>query len=306
MRYDGITITITTTEGDGHMVSTADSRDDRIEALEARAIETDWLVPVGRLGWVAKGVVYGLVGVLTVPIAFGSGGGEGEASRSGAIAEIADASYGTIALWLLAAGLVLYAIWRLVTAFLPGDNDLDTLAHRIGYFSSAVFYGYLAWTAISFTTGGSDDGSSGGGSGGGGLESLSKTLMEQTAGRWLLGAIGAGGVAVGGYFAYKAYDKRFMTDLDLSGASTEEREAIEKTGMAGWVGRAVTTALVSIFVLVAAVTAEPSEAKGLDAALRDISDNWWGAALVLIAGIGLIAYGLFAAGTARRRRLVGP
>ena len=109
-----------------------------------------------------------------------------------------------------------------------------------------------------------------------------------------------------GYFAYKAYDKRFLPDLDLSDASAQEREAIEKTGVAGWIGRAVTTGLVSVFIVVAAVNAEPSEAKGLDAALRDVADSLWGSALVLVAAVGLIAYGLFAAGTARRRRLVGP
>lgn len=280
-----------------------ESKDDRIKALEARAIDVEWLIPLGRLGWVAKGVVYGLVGILAIPIAFGSGGGgggDGEASRSGAIAEIADASYGTVALWFLAAGLILYALWRLVTAFMPADNDLEALAHRVGYLSSAIFYGFLAWTAVSFTTG------SGGGGGGGGLESLSRTLMESSAGRVVLGALGLGGLAVAAYFAYKAYDRRFLTDLDLSSASAEEREAVEKTGMVGWFGRAITTALVSVFVVVAAVDADPSEAKGLDAALRDTAGSWWGSALVLVAGIALVAYGLFAAGTARRRRLVGP
>ena len=171
-----------------------ESNDARVEALEARAVDADWLLPLGRLGWVAKGIVYGLVGILAIPIAFSSGGGsEGEASRSGAIAEIAEASYGTIALWVLAIGLVLYALWRLVTAFLPADNDLDALAHRVAYLSSAVFNGFLAWTAISFTTGSSGSGGDSGDGGGGGLESLSRTLMEQTAGRWLLGAVGLGG-----------------------------------------------------------------------------------------------------------------
>lgn len=284
------------------MGSILDTPNDRIEALEARAIDTDWLLPIGRLGWVAKGIVYAIVGVLAVPIAFGGGrGGDGEASRSGAIAEIADAPFGRIVLWVLAAGLVLYALWRLVTAFLPADdNDAETLAHRVAYFSSAVLYSVLAWTAISFATGSGDSG------GGGGLQSLSQTLMEQSAGRYLLGAIGIGGLGVAAYFAYKAYENRFLEQLDLSGASTSERELIEKTGTAGWIGRAVTTGLVSAFVLQAAVTADPDEAKGLDGSLRDVADNWWGTALVLIAGIGLIAYGAYAAGTARRRRLVGP
>ena len=278
---------------------------DRAQALRARTIDIDWLVPIGRLGWVAKGVVYGLMGVLAIPIAFGSGGGD-EASRSGAIQQVAEAPFGTAALWLLAIGLVLYAVWRLITAVLPGENDLETLAHRVGYVSSSAFYGFLAWTAISFVMGSGGDGGGSSAGGGSGIESLSRTLMEQTAGRWLLGAIGVGALAVAGYFAYKGLTARFMVDLDLGDASSSERNLIEKTGMAGWVGRAATTALVAVFVVLAAVTANPEEAKGLDAALRDVADNWWGSLLVVLAGIGLIAYGAFAAGTARRRRLVGP
>lgn len=288
------------------MVSQMESLSDRAQALRSRRIDIDGLIPLGRLGWVAKGVVYGLVGVLAVPIAFSGGGGGDEASRSGAIAEIAEKSYGTVLLWILGLGLVLYALWRLITAFLPAENDADTLAHRAAYLGSAVAYSFLAWTAIDYAVGGGGSGGGSGGSSGSMLEDLSRTLMESTAGRWALGLGALVGLGVAGYFVYKAWDKRFMDEFDMSGASANERELIEKTGMAGWIGRAVTTALLAAFVLLAAINANPDEAKGLDAALRDVADNWWGSALVLIAGVGLICYGVFAAVSARRRLLVGP
>ncbi len=285
------------------MVSQTESLSDRAQALRSRRIDVDGLIPLGRLGWIAKGAVYGLVGVMTVPIAFSGGGGGDEASRSGAIAEIAEKSYGTILLWILGLGLVLYALWRLVTAFLPGENDADTLAHRAAYLGSAVVYTFLAWTAIDYAIG---SGGSGGSGSGGMLEDISRTLMESTAGRLALGLGALVGLGVAGYFVYKAWDQRFMDEFDMSGAPSNERELIEKTGMAGWIGRAITTALLAGFVLLAAITANPDEAKGLDAALRDVADNWWGSALVLVAGIGLICYGAFAAISARRRLLVGP
>lgn len=289
------------------MVSQTESLSDRAQALRSRRIDVDGLIPLGRLGWVAKGAVYGLLGVLTLPIAFSGGGGGDQASRSGAIAELAEKSYGTVLLWVLAVGLVLYALWRLVTAFLPSDNDADTLAHRAAYLGSAVAYSFLAWTAIDYATGGGSSSGGGSGSGSGGmLEDISRTLMESTIGRWALGLGALVGLGVAGYFVYKAWDKRFMDEFDMSGASSNERDLIEKTGMAGWIGRAITTALLAGFVLLAAVNANPDEAKGLDAALRDVADNWWGSALVLIAGIGLICYGVFAAVSARRRLLVGP
>lgn len=280
------------------------SLDSRKEAFEARTLDIDSLVPIARLGWVAKGVVYALIGVLTVPIALGGGGGE-EASQTGAIQQVAEAPFGTALLWLMAIGLLLYALWRLTTSLLPGDNDLDTWAHRIAYFSSAVIYGYLAWTAISFATGSGS--SSGGGSGGGdSAEKLSKTILEMPGGQWLLGLAGLGTLAVAGYFAYKGYANRFMAELDLSGASANERELIDKGGTIGWIGRALTTAFIGVFIVQAAITADPDEAKGFDQSLREVADNWWGSALVLIAGICLVAYGVFVIVSARRRRLVGP
>ena len=44
---------------------------------------------------------------------------EGEASQTGAITRIAQASYGTAVLVVIAVGLVLYALWRIVTIVLP-------------------------------------------------------------------------------------------------------------------------------------------------------------------------------------------
>lgn len=266
-------------------------------------------MPLVRLGWVANGVVHGLVGVLAVPIAFGGGGagdGDGsgdEASRSGAVAEIAERPYGGALLWGLAAGLVLYALWRLVTAFLPGDIGAATLPHRAGYLGSAGVYGLLAWTAVVYAVG---SGGSGTGGSGGMLEDVSRTVMEVIAGRWLLAVGALIGLGGAGYLAHRGWNRIFLDEFDLSDASSRERELIEKAGMIGWIGRAVTTALLAGFVLLAAINADPDEAKGLDAALRDVADNRLGSVLVLAAALGLIGYGVFSIVSARRRLLVGP
>ena len=243
--------------------------------IDSRVIDTDGLEKVGRLGWVAKGVVYAIMGVLAVPIAFG--GGDDQATRSGALGEIAENSFGGVLLVVVAVGLGLYAAWRLTTAFLPGDNDAKGLAHRIGYLISASVYGYLAYSSLSFVLSDSTAGSGGSGSGGQShLEKISRTLMESSGGRWLLGIGALVGLGVAGYFMKKAVTQSFKDRLALGGASQDERELIEKSGMVGWIGRSITTGLLAFFVLVAAWTADPDEAKGLDEALRSTADSWWG------------------------------
>lgn len=284
------------------------------EAVQARTIDSDVLVQVGRVGWVAKGVVYFLIGVIAVPIAFqggsssgGSGSGGEQASRQGAIGEIAQNSFGGVLLWAIAIGLVLYALWRIVTALMPGDNsELDTWAHRVAYLFSGALYAFLAWSAISFATSSGGGGSGGSGGDGSTLERLSRWMLERPGGRWVLGLGALVALGVAGYFVYKGVKEKFMEQIDLADASEAERTAIHKLGTIGWVGRGITVTLLSIFVLEAAINANPDEARGLDQALRSTADSWWGSLLVLVAGAALIAYGIFAAVSARHRRLIGP
>lgn len=73
------------------------------EAPESRTIDSDTMVAIGKVGWVAKGVVYVLMGAIATPIALqgGSSGGSSrgaQASRQGAIAKIAENSFGGVLL----------------------------------------------------------------------------------------------------------------------------------------------------------------------------------------------------------------
>ena len=138
------------------MTSSTLTRESGSRKVEAIAQRHPWLVTVARLGWVAKGVVYMLVGVLAVPIAIDGlrgergGGGQDEASQTGAVAKIAETSFGSLALWIIAIGLALYVVWRLISILLPAENSATVWLTRVGYLVSAVVYSALAWSALSF------------------------------------------------------------------------------------------------------------------------------------------------------------
>src|SRR5690349_1682653 len=104
--------------------STNSASDDRqgVDAVEDLARRHPSLVVLARAGWVAKGIVYGLIGVLAFKIALDPGSPAkatnsdptgSEASPSGAISSIARSSLGALALWVIAGGLVLYVLWRI-------------------------------------------------------------------------------------------------------------------------------------------------------------------------------------------------
>jgi Domain of Unknown Function (DUF1206) len=266
-------------------------------------------VTAARFGWVAKGVVYALVGVLAVPIAIQglqadrARDGGSQASQLGAVTEISQNSFGTIALWIIAVGLALYVLWRLISIMLPAESSAKTWATRAGYLVSAVTYALLAWTALSFALDARN--ASGRKTEDAKVERFTRDVMDMTAGRWLVGAIGIGVVGVGIYFLVKGARASFRDELEPSGVGPVRHETIVTLGRVGWIGRGIVMGLVGWFFVRAAVEFRPAEAKGFDGSLREVTETAIGPFIVALAAVGLIVYGVFCVISAPRQRLKG-
>ena len=264
------------------------------------------LVTLAKAGWVAKGVVYTLVGILAVRIVVNgftrddTSGAQDEASQSGAIGEIAESSLGTLALWLVAVGLGLYVVWRLVSIALPAENSASAWATRAGYVVSVIVYISLAWTAISLAR---HHGSGAAESEDSKVEGFTRDMMEASGGRWIVGMIGAAIVGIAVYFGYKGISASFRDELEPGGVGPVSQHTIVRLGQVGWVGRGVMMLLVGWFLIQAAVNVNPDEARGLDGALREATSTTAGGFLAAIAAFGLIAYGVFCGVSAPRARL---
>lgn len=270
------------------------------------------LVALARAGWIAKGVVYGLVGILAVPIAVNgldrdqSMGSGQEASQRGAVAEIADSSAGAIALWLVGIGLALYVLWRLFSIALPASNDAHAWATRAGYAVSVVVYSLLAWSAISIARhGGGGASASGRNSEDAKVERFTRDLMEMTGGRWLVGLLGVAVIGLGAYFVHRGATASFRKELEPGGVGPVSSQAIVRLGQAGWIGRGVMMLLIGWFIAQAAIDFDPDEAKGIDGALRDATSSTFGALLALVVAVGLVMYGAFCVISSPRARLTG-
>ncbi len=277
---------------------------------EALAAEHPALVTLARLGWVAKGVIYTLLGVLAIPLAaqaLGSdsaGRGDEEVSQSGAVAELAEKSYGSALLWLIAIGLALYVLWRLVSIVLPAENSLKAWVTRGGYLLSALIYAALAWSALSFAR--SD--SSGQGtteSEDSKVERYTRDIMERTGGRWIIGIIGVAVIGIGAYFVVRGVKAKFRRELEPGGVGPFSQNAIITLGRIGWIGRGIMMALIGLFLTRAAIRFEPESASGIDGALREATDSTLGALLVAVVAVALVVYGAFCIISAPRARLVG-
>jgi len=253
--------------------------------------------------------LYALGGVLALLLAARAAGwtnnpaaGTQEASPTGALKTVAHASGGQILLGVLAVGMLLYAAWRLVSAFLPGDGSAKSWATRVGYIVSAALYGFLAVTAFSIMRSKAAASKNGNTS----VSHASRGVMAHTGGRLLIGAIGVIVIAAGLYRLVKAFKRDVEDELDLSGVSPARRRWSERMGVIGEVGRGIAIGLIGFFLLQSAITYDPNKATGLDGALRKLATNTGGLILVVIVGIGFLAYGVFCMTTFTHRRLESP
>lgn len=262
-----------------------------------RAAHSGTVEKLARFGYAVKGVVYGLIGVLAVMAALGSGG-QTSGSR-GVLRTIASAPFGQVLIGLVALGLFGYALWRFVQAFADPDrkgSDAEGVVKRIGYFGSGVLYAGLGLAAARLLLGN-------GGGGGSGADSWTARLMAQPFGLWLVGIAGALTIGVGLYQFYKAYRASFFDELKTGAMSAAERTWTKRTGRAGLAARGVVFCLIGAFLIEAALNANPDEARGLEGALDALAAQPYGPYLLGIVALGLVGYGIFCGINARYRRI---
>ncbi|WP_328558820.1 DUF1206 domain-containing protein [Streptomyces coelicoflavus] len=250
-----------------------------------------------RAGLTARGVIYLLVGILALRIAFGAG--NRQADRGGALAELSDKPFGAVLLWALGAGLVGMALWRLSEAlFGVTGKDGHTLRKRLPAAARCVFYAFVAYSVLAFAAGAGGSGSSDRQS-----RDVTARVMEMPAGRWLVGIAGAAIVVAGVVIGVQAVRRTFHKKMRLGGLSPRTRRLVDVTGVAGGAARGLVFAGAGAFAVQAAVDYAPDRAKGLDDTLRSFADTSLGPWLLACVAAGLVLFGVFSFALARLRRV---
>ena len=257
----------------------------------ARSRGFEWL---SRAGFVARGLIYGIIGILAIKLALGAGGKT--TNQQGALETIARQPFGKVLLVLVATGLAGYALWRLLRALLGhGPEDSDSTFERVAAFASGIVYAGLCAIAVEILLG------SGGSSGN--ANKTTAGVFGWPAGTWLVGIAGAVLVGVGLYQGYRGLSKDFLKDSKTEQMSPQVRRWIEWIGTFGHLARMVVFCLVGAFLINAAIDYNPNKAVGLDGALAKIADASYGPFLLGIVAAGLIAFGVYSLTDARYRRI---
>jgi hypothetical protein len=271
------------------------------QAQQAVREASPWLEGFGRFGYVAKGVVYTVVGLLAAQAAIGTGGATTDAR--GALPQIIQAPFGQVLLAATAIGLVGYGLWRFIQAGMDTENkgtDAQGLLTRGTYILIGGSHIALALSALQLLLGADGD-SSGGDSA---AQDQTAWLLAQPFGQWLVGLVGVVVIGVGLYQWYQAYRAKFRDQLKLAEMSSTQQRWGTRLGRLGCAARGVVFGIVGVLLIAAAIHAEPQEARGLGGALTTLAEQSFGPWLLGVLAVGLIAYGVYVLVEARYRRMV--
>ena len=257
-----------------------------------------WLERMGRIGYVAKAIVYIIVGLLALRYSVW-GDGWSNASSKGALETIFLQPLGTMQLVVLTAGLVAYAAWQLIAAFVDGEDDGS---HPQGYFFRAskllgfAGYGVLTFQAVrtlaGHYTGTRDE-----------LPKLIANVLAFSGGPWLVGLVGVGIFLFGLFQLYQVFAAGELRHLDFEPLTRPARHVVSILARFGFAARAVVFLIIGHYLVRSALEHDPREAEGMNSAFVTIGQRPYGALLLAAVAVGLVAYGMYQLVNAKYRRM---
>lgn len=272
--------------------------------VEAARVEDDdqgtptWISIVARFGYVAKGVVYLLIGFVSTLTVFGPG--RHPADSMGAFRELMRQPFGRVLLGIVTIGLFSYAAWRYIqTIFDPDDRgwDFQGLMTRGYVLGSGIIHTGLGITGSRMAIPGGHSGDEG--------ERVEMTarLMAKPYGPWVVGIAGVVTLGVALRQFYRAYRRNFEHRVELDELDEDIATWLVRVCRYGILSRGVVYGIIGLFLIIAAWRVKAAEIKGLAGALQTLREQPYGALLVLLVAVGLGAYGVFQLVKARYREI---
>jgi hypothetical protein len=261
-----------------------------------RAARSDALELLTRIGFVGYGLLHLAVAWLAAQIALGRPAGAGD--QAGAFGYLAAQPFGRFPLVMIIIGLTAMAVWQLLLAAVGhrAERGFSRTAERVASAARTVIYAALAWTAYKVVAGSSPSNAEQ-------AQNATAGIMAKPAGPLLVALGGLAVIALGfGLIIYGAR-KKFAKRLMLARMSHRTREIAVRLGQTGYIAKGVAFGIVGILLFQAATTHNPARSRGLDAALRLLLTQRYGAFLLIVVAIGFAAFGVYCFFQARYRKV---
>lgn len=246
------------------------------------------LSAIARTGYIAKGAVYFMVGLLTLQAAIGMGGQTSDATD--ALREFIYQPFGTVLLIGILIGLVAHAIWRILQGVIDPENrgkGPETLFFRLIDFLTGCLYlslSFAAWQILQGLNAQNSDQNT---------EVWVGRILELPYGNWLV-MVCAVAILVGGlYQFYTAWKAGFEYSFDNFNMSQAEQNTLRWLGRIGISAWGVVYCMVAYLFYNASVTFDADEAGGLAEALSALQNQPFGTWTLRITAVGLVTYGVY-------------
>jgi hypothetical protein len=245
----------------------------------------------GRVGLATAGIMYLLIGILALRLAFGFG--NEEADQKGAIETIGRQPFGKVLLPLLVIGFVVLATWYAAKAYKGGkvgDGHSGGVKTRIGLAASAVFSATLAVTTARVAIKAFEDQKPEAGNGEKQKEAVA-AVLDWPGGKYIVFAAALYFVYWGGKQLKRAIKKDYLEQF--AGLRQTRRKIVDPLGRSGFTAQCIVRWVAAWFLAKAAIDHDADKTVGLDGALRELADQSYGPWLLVAVALGMAAFGIF-------------
>jgi hypothetical protein len=253
-----------------------------------------------RVGYVARGVLYIVMGLLALGIVLGVGGGKAT-DLSGSLVFLIGNPFGKLVLIVMIIGILAYSLWGFVRAIydpLHRGRDASGIMARVGFVSSAVSYAAIALFALQILAGA-------GVTSGDSTQKYVTSILAHPLGGWITIVIGVVTLGIGiGQFV-EAYRATFKQDLKGAEMTKSEKDIAVGLGRFGMFARGVTFLVIGWFLIQAGVHNDAGQVHGFGGAFLFLMAQPYGHLLLGVVALGFVALGLHSLACARWIRLMG-
>ena len=253
-----------------------------------------------RIGYVARGALYSVMGLLALGVALGVGGGKAT-DLTGSLVVLISNPFGKLVLIFMAIGLAAYSLWGFIRAIydpLHRGSDASGYMARLGFVTSGLSYAAIVIFALRVLAGSGADSSEG-------TQKTIASILSHPGGGPLTVVIGviAIGVAAGQFL--EAYKASFARDLKSAEMSETERKRAIALGRFGMFARGVIFLVIGWFLVQAGIHHDASQVEGFGGAFVFLLREPFGRVLLGGVALGFVALGLYSFACARWVRLLG-
>ena len=239
---------------------------------------------IRKYGFYTKGLVYLILGILTLLAALNLGGKVSD--KNSVIVFLENQIFGKFLLLIVGLGFISYAFWRFYKSYtvLKKNKEKTKYFLCIDYFTRGIVYGSLAISVLYKVINQPKDGVS--------KKSLAQKILSMDNGQLILYLIALIILISALNQFYIVYKKSFLKDIEKN-KNIKSYDFLKKSGKFGIVSRGISFLIFAYFIFKASQENNANQVRGTQGMFSYLHGLSFGNILMAIMALGFISYGIF-------------